>query len=66
MLMKRRIAESILDECPGVSQHRKQLLLQQFGSVARLRRASVEQIAATEGLGRKLAEQVVQYLAERA
>jgi excinuclease ABC subunit C len=66
MLMKRRIAESILDDCPGVSQHRKQLLLQQFGSVARLRRASVEQIAATEGLGRKLAEQVVQYLAERA
>ena len=66
VLMKRRIAESILDECPGVSQHRKQLLLQKFGSVARLRRATVDEIAATEGLGRKLAEQVVQFLAERA
>jgi excinuclease ABC subunit C len=65
VLMKRRIAESLLDECPGVSQHRKQLLLQQFGSVARLRRASVEQIAAAEGIGRKLAEQVVQFLADR-
>ena len=65
LLMKRRVAESILDECPGVSQHRKQLLLQAFGSVTRLRRASVEQIAATEGIGRKLAEQVAQYLAER-
>jgi len=66
MLMKRRIAESILDDCPGVSQHRKQLLLQKFGSVARLRRAGVEQIAATEGIGRKLAEQVTHFLAERA
>ena len=65
LLMKRRVAESILDECPGVSQHRKQLLLQEFGSVARLRRATVEQIAATEGIGRKLAEQVVQFLAAR-
>jgi len=66
ILMKRRIAESILDDCPGVSQHRKQLLLQKFGSVARLRRASIEEIAATEGIGRKLAEQVAQFLAERA
>jgi excinuclease ABC subunit C len=66
LLMKRRIAESILDDCPGVSQSRKNLLLQKFGSVARLRRASVEQIAAIEGIGKKLAAQVVQYLAERA
>jgi excinuclease ABC subunit C len=66
VLMKRRIAESLLDECPGVSQHRKQLLLREFGSVARLRRATVEEIASTEGIGRKLAEQVVQFLAERA
>jgi excinuclease ABC subunit C len=66
LLMKRRIAESVLDDCPGVSQHRKQILLQHFGSVTRLRRATVEEIAATEGIGRKLAEQVAQFLAERA
>jgi excinuclease ABC subunit C len=66
LLMKRRIAESILDDCPGISQGRKNLLFQRFGSVARLRRASVEQIASIAGIGRKLAEQVVQYLARRA
>jgi excinuclease ABC subunit C len=65
LLMKRRIAESLLDDCPGVSQHRKAILLQRFGSVARIRRASVDQIAATEGIGRKLAEQVAAFLAER-
>jgi len=65
LLMKRRIAESLLDDCPGVSQHRKQLLLQSFGSVARLRRASPDEIASTSGIGRKLAEQIAQFLAER-
>lgn len=65
LLMKRRVAESLLDECPGVSASRKAILLQRFGSVARLRRAGVEEIAATEGIGRRLAEQVVQFLAGR-
>ena len=66
VLMKRRIGESLLDECPGVSQHRKTVLLQRFGSVARLKRASIDDIAATEGVGRKLAEQVFAFLAERS
>jgi excinuclease ABC subunit C len=62
LLMKKRIEESILDDCPGVSQNRKSLLLQRFGSVNRLRRASVDEIAATEGIGRKLAEDVHLFL----
>jgi len=65
LLMKRRVAESILDDCPGVSQHRKELLLREFGSVARLRRASREEIAAVTGIGPRLAEQITAYLAER-
>ncbi|MGB8354855.1 MAG: excinuclease ABC subunit UvrC [Chthoniobacteraceae bacterium] len=65
LLMKRRIAESILDDCPGVSENRKHILLAQFGSVARLRKATVDEIAATEGIGRKLAEQVAAFLAAR-
>ena len=58
LLMKKRIGESILDDCPGVSQNRKNLLLRKFGSVQRLRKASVEEIASTEGIGQKLAEEV--------
>ena len=65
LLMKRRIGESLLDECPGVSEVRKQALLKKFGSVARLRRASVAQIAAVGGIGPRLAEQVAAFLAER-
>jgi excinuclease ABC subunit C len=62
LLLKKRIDESVLDDCPGVSQNRKNLLLRKFGSVNRLRKASVEQIAATEGIGPKLAEEVHQFL----
>jgi excinuclease ABC subunit C len=62
LLMKKRVEESILDDCPGVSQNRKNLLLRRFGSVNRLRKASVEEIAATEGIGRKLAEEVHLFL----
>ena len=62
LLMKKRVEESILDDCPGVSQNRKSLLLQRFGSVNRLRKASVDEIAATEGIGRKLAEEVHLFL----
>src|SRR6266481_5342414 len=62
LLMKKRVEESILDDCPGVSQNRKNLLLQRFGSVNRLRRANVEEIASTEGIGPKLAEDVHLFL----
>jgi excinuclease ABC subunit C len=62
LLLRKRIEESILDDCPGVSRHRKSLLLRKFGSVKRLRRASVEEIAATEGIGPKLAEEVHRFL----
>ena len=63
--MKKRIGESILDDCPGVSQNRKNLLLRKFGSVNRLRKASIEQIASTEGIGPKLAEEVHRFLQRR-
>src|SRR5436189_4936634 len=62
LLMKKRVGESILDDCPGVSQNRKNLLLRKFGSVNRLRKATVDEIASTEGIGRKLAEEVHQFL----
>jgi excinuclease ABC subunit C len=65
LLMKRRIAESILDDCPGVSESRKESLLRRFGSVARLRKADTVQIAKVPGIGPKLAETIARFLSER-
>jgi excinuclease ABC subunit C len=62
LLLRRRVSESILDDCPGVSKTRKQNLLAKFGSVTRLRKATVEEIAAVPGIGKSLAAEVALYL----
>ena len=50
--------KSALDDLPGVGPKRKKALIQQFGSVKRIREASVEQLAAVDGIGPALAEQI--------
>jgi excinuclease ABC subunit C len=62
LLMKKRVAESILDDCPGVSENRKQILLKHFGSIERLRKASVAEIAAVDGISERLAEVIWRFL----
>ena len=62
LLMKKRIAESILDDCPGVSENRKQALLKAFGSVDRLRRATVAEIEQVDGISARLAEGIFEFL----
>ncbi len=65
LLLKRRMAESLLDDCPGMSVRRKKALLARFGSVARVRRATEEQLASVEGIGEKLAAQILEFLRPR-
>jgi excinuclease ABC subunit C len=65
LLMKRRVAESILDDCPGVSENRKQALLRKFGSVDRIRKASREEIAQTDGISERLAEAILVFLSRK-
>jgi excinuclease ABC subunit C len=62
LLMKRRVEESLLDDCPGVSPARKQRLLQHFGSVARMRQATPEQFAEVDGVNLRLAREIAQFL----
>lgn len=62
LLMKRRVNESILDDCPGISQARKLRLLKKFGSVARLRKASAEDLAEVSGINTRLAEEIAHFL----
>jgi excinuclease ABC subunit C len=54
----RRALASPLDEVPGVGPSRKKALLKRFGSLARLARADVAEIASTPGIGPELARAV--------
>ncbi|MER7621327.1 excinuclease ABC subunit UvrC [Streptomyces sp. NPDC126503] len=62
----KRIRTSPLDDVPGLGATRKQALIKHFGSVKRLRQATIEQICAVPGMGRKTAEAVVVALAQAA
>jgi excinuclease ABC subunit C len=64
-LRLRKISESLLDEFPNIGQRRKAALLKRFGSVQRIRLASVEQIAGVPGFGGKAAAELKAFLAAR-
>jgi len=62
----RRISESILDEFPGIGGQRKAALLKKFGSIQRLRVATVEQISEVPGFGGKAAAELKAFLEARS
>lgn len=53
--------QSILDNIPGVGEKRKRALLQKFGSVKKMKEASIEEIQ-NAGVPRPVAEQIVEAL----
>ncbi len=61
-LRGKSLTASALDEIPGVGPKRRKLLLKAFGSVKRLREASVDDIAAVPGIPREVAEEIVAML----
>jgi excinuclease ABC subunit C len=65
-LRLKRISESVLDEFPGIGERRKSALLKKFGSVQRLKTATLEQLAAVPGFGGKAAEELKKFLEARS
>jgi len=64
-LRLKKISESLLDEFPGIGQSRKAALLKKFGSVQRIKTASLEEISQLPGFGGKTAEKLKLFLAAR-
>ena len=58
LLMKKRMEMSELDSIPGVSGVRQRALLKKFGTVGRVAKASVEELAEVEGVGEKVAAMI--------
>jgi len=52
------LQHSVLEDIPGLGPQRQRLLMQHFQSVARLKKAPVEEIAALPGISRTLAERI--------
>ena len=58
----KRALHSELDDIPGVGETRRRALLRRFGSVAKLRTASVEELRATPGVGPSVARIIYEHL----
>ena len=59
---RRKTFASALDGVPGIGLRRKSALLRQFGTVQRIREASVEELAATMGMTYEQATRIKEYL----
>ncbi|MFF9766657.1 excinuclease ABC subunit UvrC [Streptomyces sp. NPDC014636] len=62
----KRFRAGPLDDVPGLGETRKQALVKHFGSVKKLRSATIEQIQEVPGIGRKTAETIAVALAQAA
>jgi excinuclease ABC subunit C len=60
----RSMVESLLDDVPGLGEVRRKALLKRFGSLRKMRAASVEEIADVPGIGPRTAEAIVAALAQ--
>lgn len=62
----KRFRAGPLDAVPGLGETRKQALIKHFGSVKKLRSATIDQIQEVPGIGRKTAETIAAALAQAA
>jgi excinuclease ABC subunit C len=65
-LLSKRIGSSELDGIPGVGPKRKKALLNRFGSVENLKKASLEEVAAVGGMDEKSARNIIGYFKGRS
>ena len=61
-LRDKDITKSDLDEINGIGEVKKQALLKHFGSVEKIRKASVEELTEVKGINQEIAERIVKML----
>jgi excinuclease ABC subunit C len=59
------MVESLLDDVPGLGEVRRKSLLRRFGSLRKLRAATVDEIAEVPGIGLRTAEAIADALAQQ-
>jgi excinuclease ABC subunit C len=54
-----------LDDIPGIGETRRKALLRHFGSVEKIKQATVEDLAAVKGMSKKAAEEIAGFYKKR-
>ncbi len=61
-LRDKKIRKSVLDSIQGIGKKRKETLLLHFGSISRIKSASIEEISQVDGIGKELAKRIKEAL----
>jgi excinuclease ABC subunit C len=64
-LREKKAVMSELDDIPGVGETRKKALLRHFGSVTKVRQATLEELANMKGMSKKAAEAIVEFYKDK-
>ena len=64
-LREKKAIRSELDDIPGIGETRKKALLRHFGSVSKVRQATVEDLANMKGMSKKAAEAIVEFYKDK-
>ena len=60
-LRKKRTIKSEVDQIPGIGPARRKILLKYFGSVEKIKQASLEELLRIEGISQRVAENIYSY-----
>ena len=61
-LRDKSISKSELDDIKGIGEAKKKTLLKKFGSVEKIKKASIEELSMTKGINKQLAEEIISKL----
>ena len=64
-LREKKAVRSELDDIPGIGETRKKALLRHFGSVAKVRQATVEELTNMKGMNKKAAESILEFYKDK-
>ncbi len=62
MLKGRTMTESMLDYIPNIGPKRKQMLIQHFGSMEKIREATIDELRSVKGITQQIAEDIRKHL----
>jgi excinuclease ABC subunit C len=60
-LREKRAVHSELDDIPGIGETRKKALLRHFGSIAKVKQATVEELSTVTGMSKKAAAEISEF-----
>lgn len=60
-LRNKRVLHSILEDIPNIGDKRRKALLQKFGSIDNIKKATYEELLETESINEKAAQSIIDY-----